>query len=328
MSERASVEVIIPAYNEEKIIEACLKSLLSQSYENFVVTIIDDASVDRTAAIVKSFAEKHPKRLRLRQWGKLGPGRARNRAAQESQAEILAFMDADCEAFPNWIEELVKAFEQSSFDSVGGPQLAHPKSNSFQQAIERFFRSMAWLISFYKRSRDSSEIFETDHNPLCNVAYRKGVFLKLEGFREDLFPGEDYEFDWRLRRSGGKIAYHSLARVYHHRPETLAQFDKVMFAYGRAQGKLFRERGPHRLLHWVGLILPGLFICTALILAIFKIWWALFSILILGFSLLFFRPQRGPLFLQIFLAGFSWFKGFFYGFWTKSAPPPGSPKGG
>lgn len=327
------LEVIIPAYNEEEVIEACLQSLLNQTDNDFLATFIDDQSTDQTARIISEYQKKFPNQIRLRQWGKVGPGRARNRAAKESSADILVFMDADCEADSHWISALKEAFESSDFDSIGGPQLAHPSSNAFQKKLEDFYSRISCLISFYKEKKESDEIRETDHNPLCNAAYKRTAFLALKGFREDLFPGEDYELDYRWRKSDLRIGYNPKSIVYHHRPENSLTFSKVMFSYGRAQGKILREHGPHRLLHWLGLAFP--FVCLGLIggfaiLGLLFQWSVLvvFSGLFLGLlmSALFFPPIRGPLELQIFLHSFQWFGGFWVGLWTNYTPVPGSQK--
>lgn len=299
MTTAPSVSIIIPAYNEEKIIKGCVHSLLQQTYNNIEIHIVDDESTDSTWSILEELRRNNPSKLKTYQFGKVGPGKARNKIALASSSDILAFMDADCEAFDDWIEKLVESFNSSDADSVGGPHWAPPQSNAFQKSVESFFTKFSGLTSFYKQE---SETVETDHNPLCNVAYRREAFQKLGGFREDLFPGEDYDFDWRLKQGGGKVLYNPKARVYHHRPENLSDFQKVLFAYGRAQGKLMRERGPHRKQHWIAI---AFFLCFPLNVAL---WWV--------------RLPQTYGFGAMFLASFDWFKGFLQGFVRNESPPP------
>lgn len=319
---KPKVSVIIPAYNEEKVIQQCLQSLVDQTFESYEVIIIDDASTDQTKSIIQGFVSQYPDQIKLREYGKVGPGKARNLTAYQSDAEFLVFTDADCYAEPDWIGQIIGSFISDEIGSVGGPHFAPPDSSPFQMKLESFFKSLPSAIDFYKGS--SSETRETNHNPLCNVAYRRDIFMRLRGFREDLFPGEDVELDQRVIREGYRILYNPQAIVYHHRPENVSQWRKVMFAYGRAQGKLLRENGLSRRIQAIGIL--SLFALLALC-------WGLINslsitgmiasalLVVLFFS---FRPRWNNYF-GIFCNAFEWFNGFLYGFWTKRSDPPGTP---
>lgn len=315
------VSVIIPAYNEEAVIEDCLESLVHQSMEDYHVYVIDDASTDSTRARILKYCQKYPQKFSLKEYGKVGPGKARNITAYNCGSEYLAFMDADCIATATWLENLLKAFFQDDIGSAGGPHLAPPQSNKFQQEVEKVLKWISPSIDFYK-SR-SKGIRLVAHNPLCNVAYRRDVFMRLRGFREDLFPGEDVEFDLRVTAEGFKISFNPEAIVYHHRPSNIQQWSKVIRAYGRSQGKLVREAGLQRDLHYIGVLW---------ILALLSLGWGLsYSFGWFGFSAFvlillihfFFRPKwNNALGIWIHLA--EWLNGFIQGFLTNRSPPPGS----
>lgn len=314
------VSVIIPAYNEEDVIEDCLRSLENQSFKDYQVILIDDASTDSTKSIIQRYCQKHPKSFFLHEYGKVGPGKARNLSAYQCGSEFLVFMDADCIATPNWIEELLKAFSNDEVGSVGGPHFAPKDSNPFQRQVEKCLTLLTGFIDFYKTN--SGDIREVAHNPLCNVAYRRDVFMRLRGFREDLFPGEDVELDLRVIREGFKIMFNPNAIVYHHRPEDIQAWKKVLRAYGRAQGKLVRENGIQRPIQWLGFFWIAFW--GSLFWGFFKSFGALGVILSLSFLLvhLFFRPKWNN-FIGALLCLGEWPLGFFYGFFTKRSPPPG-----
>jgi glycosyltransferase involved in cell wall biosynthesis len=88
------VSVIIPAYNAEKFIAETLKSVLSQTYKNIEVLVVDDGSQDRTCKIVESFAQKDH-RIIFFQQANAGVAAARNLAIQKSSGEYIAPIDAD-----------------------------------------------------------------------------------------------------------------------------------------------------------------------------------------------------------------------------------------
>jgi GT2 family glycosyltransferase len=315
-----SVTVIIPAYNEEKVIDDCLSALSTQSVGDFKVVVIDDASIDNTAAIVKSYAQKFPSRFELKQFGKVGPGRARNLVARDVETDFVAFTDADCIPTSNWIEELLKGFTNSHVGSVGGPHRAPSTSSPFQRNVEEFFTTASFMTDFFKRPTD--EIIETPHNPLCNVMYRTQIFKDVKGFREDLFPGEDVEIDFKVAERGYAILYNPRALVFHHRPESIQQFRKVMHAYGRAQGKLVREYGLRRKIQWmgVGVLLALAWICFLLVAA------GLFMGVVVAAALLYFFFGYRPILdskYSIFCNSLQWFNGFIEGIRTGRSLPPG-----
>ena len=93
-----AVSVIIPLYNTEKFIGACLNSLLAQTFQNFEVIVVDDCSTDNGVAIVESFAEKFGGRLILTRTEKNSGNAgytARNKGLKFSRGEYIYFADAD-----------------------------------------------------------------------------------------------------------------------------------------------------------------------------------------------------------------------------------------
>src|SRR5260221_6307510 len=88
------ISIIMPAYNVGKFISQTIDSVLSQTYENWELLIVDDESSDNTSAIAKAYQLKD-NRIRYF-WQKNGKqGKARNKAIRESLGNYLAFMDAD-----------------------------------------------------------------------------------------------------------------------------------------------------------------------------------------------------------------------------------------
>lgn len=115
--DRPLISVIIPAYNAEEFIAKTLESVLSQTYQNIEVLVVDDGSTDTTAEIVKSFAQKDS-RISLFQQSNAGVAAARNLAIQKSQGEYIAPIDADDIWDLQNLEKKVKCLS-SSAPSVG-----------------------------------------------------------------------------------------------------------------------------------------------------------------------------------------------------------------
>lgn len=96
------ISIIIPVYNEETSISACLISLQGQTLKADEIIVVDDGSTDQTSEIVKKFPVK------LLTQNHLGPGSARNLGVRESIGEILVFVDADMTFTHNFLEKLIE----------------------------------------------------------------------------------------------------------------------------------------------------------------------------------------------------------------------------
>lgn len=99
------ISVIIPLYNKEAIIEQTVKSVLSQSFKDFELIIVDDGSTDGSYGIVENI---HDSRLRLIQQENGGPSKARNTGVEHASGEWIVFLDADDELLPGAIETFEK----------------------------------------------------------------------------------------------------------------------------------------------------------------------------------------------------------------------------
>ena len=116
MSARPLVSVIIPAFNASAFIGATLDSVLSQTYQDLEVLVVDDGSTDETSHIVEASAAKDSRVVFLRQQN-LGVAAARNLAAAHARGEYLAPIDADDVWYPTKIEKQVNCLEH------GGPSV-------------------------------------------------------------------------------------------------------------------------------------------------------------------------------------------------------------
>lgn len=103
------ISVVIPAYNEEKHIKACLDSLMSQEKKPEEIIVVDNNSIDNTAKIVKKF-----KNVILIKEKKQGITFARNTGFNIAKGDIIARCDADTTVPKNWLKKIVEDFEKNS----------------------------------------------------------------------------------------------------------------------------------------------------------------------------------------------------------------------
>ena len=106
------VSAIVPAYNAARFITPTLESILSQTYQNIEVIVVDDGSKDETPEIVRQFAAKDS-RVTLIQQANAGVAAARNCAIQNSKGEFVAAIDADDIWYPQKIEKQIQCMLQA-----------------------------------------------------------------------------------------------------------------------------------------------------------------------------------------------------------------------
>ena len=113
--EKDKVSIIVPVYNVEKYIEKCLNSLISQSYKNIEIILIDDGSKDNSGKICDKYKRKDP-RIKVIHKENAGVSEARNSGMQKATGEYLCFVDADDFVMNDYIEYLHQLIVKGSSD--------------------------------------------------------------------------------------------------------------------------------------------------------------------------------------------------------------------
>jgi GT2 family glycosyltransferase len=243
------ISVIVAEKDSARTIRSCLDSLLAVSYSRFEIIVVDDGSADETPGILSLYAGK----IRLIELPKSeGPSSARNIGAAAAAGELVAFTDGDCVVDCGWLSALAAGFSSGDVVSVGGVQAVPDDESSFGRIVARFFARSGFATDYIHSG--GGGLRSVEHNASCNSMYRKDPFLREGGFLSGLWPGEDVELDFRLRRKGLRIMFNPAAVVYHYRAPDVKSFCRMMRRYGRAQAALVRRYGITRLIQWVPVV--------------------------------------------------------------------------
>lgn len=244
------VSVLICSLNGEKHISDCLDSLKEQTYgrKNFEIIVIDDGSTDDTSAIARAYEARV-----IRFETNRGIPVARNAGLSNAKGKIVAFIDDDCIANSNWLENLVLPFKDKTIVAAGGKILAFSLATISERYMEatgygnpaRALKSpmggLMWRLFGYFATMTSPIMFEKEIVSVlaiytANAAYRKNFLLEVGGFDESLKTNEDSDISARLRVNGGRIIYVPNAIVKHRHYKKLSRV--VHEPYRRMQNTL------------------------------------------------------------------------------------------
>lgn len=115
---RPAISVIVPVFNVEQYLPACLDSLLAQTLDGFEIIVVDDGSTDGSGAIIERYARAHANRVTAYTKPNGGLGDARNFGLERATGEYLAFVDSDDTVVPTMLEKLLAAAQDTGAEMV------------------------------------------------------------------------------------------------------------------------------------------------------------------------------------------------------------------
>lgn len=195
------VSIIIPAFNEEKVIGRCLDSLalLERPRESFEVIVVDNGSTDRTREIARSFSGILP--MTVLEKPKVHVSTLRNLGAAQARGGILAFLDADCLVSPDWLIRAKVLLAQEGIGVVG--------------AHFRIPKDAGWIGRTWYGKLESEKQGNLTWVPGCNTWVTRATFERVGRFDESIETNEDCEFCGRVRNAGYRVIGDSSVAVVH-----------------------------------------------------------------------------------------------------------------
>jgi glycosyltransferase involved in cell wall biosynthesis len=240
---------VIPVYNRPQEVDELLESLTKQAFKNFEVIIVEDGSQIKCEEVVK----KYKSSLTIHYFFKenSGPGMSRNYGAERSTGDYIIFLDSDCVAPGQYLEEVNNTLEKNYSDAFGGPDKAHASFTNLQKAINYSMTSFFTTGGIRGRKKSLDKFYPRSFN----MGYSKEVLKKTCGFASMRF-GEDIDMSLRILSNGFTTMLIEKAFVYHKRRTSFKSFYKQVFNSGIARINLYK-RHPESLkaVH----ILPSLF---------------------------------------------------------------------
>ena len=210
MTKGTLVSVVIASYNSEKTISKTLRSLEKQTMQDSFEVIVVDSSTDGTTETIKKY---FPNVRVFRFTERKLPGDARNFGISRAKGNIIALLDADCEAVSDWIEKIIEA-HKSPWPAIGGA-IANGTQGGCVTWAAFFCEFSQWMPGTDKQwMKDVAA---------ANMSYKRYIFDKYGSFIEGTYCS-DTEFHWRMAKDDIRIRFDPSLLVIHHSIDTLSQF--------------------------------------------------------------------------------------------------------
>ena len=263
------VSIIVPCYNEEATIRHLLDSVLAQTYprEQMELVISDGMSTDHTCDVIAEFQKAHAYlsvRVLMNSTRTIPSGL--NQAIRESRGEIIVRLDAHSIPIPEYVERCVAAHGSGKGENVGGVWEIRAGADTWIAKAISLAAAHPFGVgdAMYRLNAKAGAV---DTVPFGS--FRRTLIDRIGVFDETLLANEDYEFNTRVRESGGTVWLDPSIRSVYFSRSTLGKLANQYWRYGFWKFKMLR-RYPHTL-RWRQ-ALPPVFVLSLLTLPVLSLW--------------------------------------------------------
>lgn len=253
------VSIVIPCYNEQSTIRLLLEALREQTFPRSKMEVIvsDGMSTDNTRAEIAAFQKKfRDLKVRVVDNTQRSIPSAVNRAIEASRGEIIVRLDAHSKPYPDYVENCVKALEAKRGDNVGGVWEIRAGANTWiaESIAVAAAHPLGVGDALYRHAKQAAEV---DTVPFGS--FKRTLIETVGLFDESLLTNEDYEFNARVRKAGGRIWLDPSIRSIYFARATLPELARQYWRYGFWKWRMLR-RYPNTL-RWRQ-ALPPLFVLS------------------------------------------------------------------
>lgn len=181
------LSIVIPVYNAENTLRRCIDSVISQSYRDWQMILVDDASTDKSAAICDEYGQGNGHITVIHHKSNQGLSAARNTGIAKAKGEYITFIDSDDYIAEDTLKQLMEIIA------------IHPDYDILEYPIyEHFGSKNQHMLRFYKKEYSSMKEYWLEgnaykHTYACNKVFRRDLFYGME-----FPPGKNFEDVWTL----------------------------------------------------------------------------------------------------------------------------------
>ncbi|HJZ95055.1 MAG TPA: glycosyltransferase [Candidatus Solibacter sp.] len=226
------MSVLICTLNRPSLLARSLCALVISAQQKPDQVIVVNGGDDETDEVVEPFVGFRDMDVKLVKTVNKNLAASRNVGLPHCQGDIIAMTDDDAEVFPDWIAQMKRAHcEHPEAGAVGGPVLG-TNTDSLVGKIAEVITFPSWLAPRYVRTL-----------PGVNISYKREVVEKIGPQDENLFRGEDVDYNARVQEMGYKVYFDPAIQVHHYHRPTFKGLLNQHYMYGRAY-YLVRRKWP------------------------------------------------------------------------------------
>ncbi len=223
------ITLAVPCYNVANTLTPVLAGVAAQTRPPDEVLVLDDGSTDGSGDVAREMGIRvitHPENL--------GLARARNTALEQSQGQVVVFVDADAVPRPDLVDRLTRGYEDPTLAGISG-QIMEPARGSLADQ---------WRGHFWRQTQGEAPLSRAGFvvGGCCSLrreaALAAGAFAP--GYRTN---GEDVDLSLRLRQAGLRLAYDPSAQVMHLRQDSVTSLLRMVYRHSRDHVRALRTRG-------------------------------------------------------------------------------------
>lgn len=260
------VSIIMPVFNEAAYIERSLGALLRQTYpaDRMEIVIADGMSSDNTRELIAEMASGTAIPIKVvdnpDQIAPLGL----NRAIRETTGEIIIRVDGHCEVDPEYASNCVALLLAGKADGVGGP-IETIGETTRARAIAMAMGSKFGVGGSAFRTVDDREMFV---DTVAFPAYTREILARAGAFNEELVRNQDDEYNYRIRKLGGKILLSPKIRSRYYSRSSFRSLWRQYFQYGYWKVRVMQMHPAQMSLRQ---FIPLAFVCSLLLMTVLSL---------------------------------------------------------
>ncbi len=223
------VTVVLPVRNEARYIARSLNAVMAQDYPvNLMEVVVSDGmSTDGTRAIIRTFQDRHPNILMIDNTGKIAPT-GLNAAIFRANGEVFIRVDGHCVIERDYVRRCVEHLQNDGVDGVGGPIETVGETPLARTIALAMSSPFGVGNSAFRIVKDRTMAADTIAFP----AYTRSIMQRVGYFDEELVRNQDDDYNYRLRRIGGKILLAADIRSRYYSRSSISSLWRQYFQYG------------------------------------------------------------------------------------------------
>jgi cellulose synthase/poly-beta-1,6-N-acetylglucosamine synthase-like glycosyltransferase/peptidoglycan/xylan/chitin deacetylase (PgdA/CDA1 family) len=218
------ISVLIPCFNEAKVIEASVRRILASLWPRMEVVVLDDGSTDGTADVVRKAFAGDP-RVTLLAFENGGKARALNRGLAHISGDVVVALDADTLFPPDTLAKLVRWFRDPRVGAVAGNALVGNRRNLITR-----WQALEYVTAQNLERRALAALGAVTVVPGAVGAWRREALEQLGGYPADTLA-EDQDLTLAIQRAGWRVEFDPDARAYTEAPDTVNGLLKQRFRW-------------------------------------------------------------------------------------------------